>query len=105
MFKVLRFVFKKLTLFFRETGLPLPHGITHEMYDETAKLNTRHWWSPFASSEEVARLGVGRMLEELSNKMQNSISAKDKTKVIVYSGHDGTLAPLLGALKVIKLLI
>jgi len=53
-------------------------------------------------TEEVRRLGMGRLLEDLSRKMQNKMEhgEKDPLKILVHSTHDTALAGLTSTLDV-----
>lgn len=47
-------------------------------------------------TEQGRRLGMGRLLSDVSTKMQTKIVQEDKDplKILVYSTHDSTLAAL-----------
>ena len=47
-------------------------------------------------TEEVRRLGMGRLLEDLSRKMQHKAvyGSQDPLKILVHSTHDTTIAGL-----------
>lgn len=55
-------------------------------------------------TEEVRRLGMGRLLSDLSHKMQNVVKAKsngqEEPKILVHSTHDTALAGLCSTLDV-----
>ncbi|KAG9311769.1 phosphoglycerate mutase-like protein [Chiua virens] len=53
-------------------------------------------------TEQGRRLGMGRLLAEMSTKMQTKVARgdKDPLKVLVYSTHDSTLAALCGTFDV-----
>ena len=53
-------------------------------------------------TEEVRRLGMGRLLDDISRKMQHKVEQKDKDplKILVHSTHDTALAGLCSTLDV-----
>ena len=53
-------------------------------------------------TEQVRRLGMGRLLEDLSRKMQQKAlhGSQDPLKILVHSTHDVTLAGLCSTLDV-----
>ena len=58
-------------------------------------------------TEEVRRLGLGRLLDDMSRKMQRKVQSsskkegeKDPLKILVHSTHDTALAGLLSTLDV-----
>lgn len=53
-------------------------------------------------TEEVRRLGMGRLLDDLSTKMQHKAvnGDKDPLKILVHSTHDTALAGLASTLDV-----
>jgi len=57
---------------------------------------TDFWFHWTVKSEQGRRLGMGRLLADMSTKMQTKIEKKDKDplKVLVYCTHDSTLAGL-----------
>lgn len=59
-------------------------------------------WFAGYRTEEVRRLGMGRLLDDLSRKMQNKVKLgdKDPLKILVHSTHDTGLAGLLSTLDV-----
>ena len=53
-------------------------------------------------TEEVRRLGMGQLLEDLSRKMQHKVvyGSQDPLKILVHSTHDTTIAGLCSTLDV-----
>jgi acid phosphatase len=53
-------------------------------------------------TEEVRRLGMGRLLEDLSRKMQHKVvfESQDPLKILVHSTHDTAIAGLCSTLDV-----
>ena len=53
-------------------------------------------------TEEVRRLGMGRLLEDLSRKMQHKAAygSQDPLKILVHSTHDTAIAALCSTLDV-----
>ncbi|KAG6808283.1 hypothetical protein H0H92_004646 [Tricholoma furcatifolium] len=58
------------------------------------------WW--LDKTEEVRRLGMGRLLDDLTRKMQHKVDngARDPLKVLIHSTHDTALAALCSTLDV-----
>ncbi|KAI8324199.1 phosphoglycerate mutase-like protein [Martensiomyces pterosporus] len=51
-------------------------------------------------AQNYTRLAIGSFLATLRDQMQNHIAGKtNKLKIAIYSGHDSTVAPILGVLK------
>ncbi|KAJ7599258.1 histidine phosphatase superfamily [Mycena floridula] len=59
-------------------------------------------WFAGYKTEEVRRLGMGRMLDDLARKMQNKVDKgdRDPLKLLVHSTHDTALAALCQTLDV-----
>jgi hypothetical protein len=51
-------------------------------------------------NRELAKFGIGRVVGEVLHRFDDLITGKSKAKMVIYSGHDSTVAPLLGALGV-----
>ncbi|KAF5351267.1 hypothetical protein D9756_008388 [Leucocoprinus leucothites] len=68
---------------------PLEHAIVQE------------WFAGY-KTDEVRRLAMGRLLEDLTNKMQRKIEKgdKDPLKILVHSTHDTAIAGLCSTLDV-----
>lgn len=91
---------------------PLPHSTNmHDMKD-AEELCLNREYMPFQLNKQVARLGIGRFIRELVEPIEavtgssapwNSTTKKPSTpqqpakKLYIYSGHDATLGPVLGA--------
>ncbi|KAF9255270.1 phosphoglycerate mutase-like protein [Marasmius fiardii PR-910] len=87
------------------------HGlkVPPEFEDKTIMDTIEHavvaeWYSGalFFTTEEVRRLGIGRLLESLSRKMQHKVDHgdKDPLKMLLHSTHDATLAAVCSTLDV-----
>ncbi|KAF9226315.1 phosphoglycerate mutase-like protein [Gyrodon lividus] len=77
-------------------GLEVPEDFWDpEVIDLIETAVSDEWFTIF-KSEEGRRLGMGRLLAEISTKMQNKIiqANKDPSKILVYGTHDSTLAAL-----------
>jgi len=63
--------------------------------DVIEKAVVAEWFSGY-KTEEVRRLGIGRLLDDLSTKMQHKVvhGRKDPLKILVHSTHDTGLAGL-----------
>ncbi|KAE9396149.1 phosphoglycerate mutase-like protein, partial [Gymnopus androsaceus JB14] len=68
--------------------------------DVIEKAVVAEWFSD--KTEEVRRLGMGRLLDDLSTKMQHKVvhGDKDPLKILVHSTHDTALAGLASTLDV-----
>ena len=79
----------------------MPINITHEIYDQIVKINVNYWWNPF-TDPKIAKLGMGRYLQEVDKNMKTFINKQNTNKLILCSAHDSAVAPLLAALNVNK---
>jgi len=61
-----------------------------------------HEWFGGYETEEVKRLGMGRLLEDISTKMQKKVNQgpEDPMRLLVHSTHDTTLAGICATLDV-----
>jgi len=80
----------------------MPPCFTDDAFQKLEMASTMRWWSAYAHEEvrEIARLGIGRFVGELLQvfkKRCDSNSNLPQPKLAIYSGHDSTIAPLLGA--------
>ncbi|KIJ14520.1 hypothetical protein PAXINDRAFT_12617 [Paxillus involutus ATCC 200175] len=76
-------------------GIEVPdHFWDPEVIDLIETAVSDEWFT--IKSEEGRRLGMGRLLAEVSTKMQNKIeqAKADPLKILVYGTHDSTLAAL-----------
>ena len=95
-------------------NLPLPPGLTSDDIDKATYI-TGYMWGVLYKDEELNRLAIGRFIEELledvhmGEKGQNYEGHKRSdgrqavapdANVLIYSGHDWTLVPLLCALSI-----
>ncbi|KNZ82271.1 putative acid phosphatase SPBC4.06 [Termitomyces sp. J132] len=69
--------------------------------DTLEKAIVNEWYAGY-KTEEVRRLGMGRLLDDLSRKMQHKANngAQDPLKVLIHSTHDTALAALCSTLDV-----
>ncbi|PJF18631.1 hypothetical protein PSACC_01557 [Paramicrosporidium saccamoebae] len=79
----------------REHNLPLPKEVDNKIMDQLEQLTTNEFFTLFNESKEATRLAVGRFLREIDANLYR----KDR-KLCIYSAHDSTIAPLLGAFSV-----
>ncbi|KAL6770484.1 hypothetical protein ACKKBF_B31420 [Auxenochlorella protothecoides x Auxenochlorella symbiontica] len=85
---------------------PIPEGVRSRpdlllALDRQAVTSFLHVVAPPHSTgrqEEVLRLGMGRMLRMLEERMEETVAGTAKHRMLLYSGHDSTLMPLLVAL-------
>jgi len=69
--------------------------------DLIEKAVVNEWFAGY-KTEEVRRLGMGRLLEDLSRKMQHKAAygSQDPLKILVHSTHDTAIAALCSTLDV-----
>lgn len=60
-------------------------------------ISVSHWWNSYLHPS-LSRLAIGRFLGDLRDDLKETLF-KPGPKFRIYSGHDSTLGPLLGALK------
>lgn len=76
--------------------------VTNEDMKELEKLSAAEWYTVFKKSKEAVRLGIGRLVNEIAINIQSKIKGLSKDlKLIVFSGHDTSIAPLLAAFDVL----
>ncbi|KAJ3283041.1 hypothetical protein HK104_010578 [Borealophlyctis nickersoniae] len=81
--------------------MPLPKGVTVKDLEQMEKLTNDQWWMIYDSSEDLARLAIGRMLKDLKTRIDAAVNgSSDAVKLALFSGHDSTVAPLLSAFRV-----
>jgi acid phosphatase len=81
-------------------GYPLPPDISYkDMYDLEKHVFT-NWFELASTDPLVARLSIGRALGEMCQKFEDVSKGNSSLKLAIYSGHDSTLGPILGGLKV-----
>jgi len=78
---------------------PIHRELAKKNIDRLEELLVMHYWNAF-EDPEMCRLSIGRFLKEIVDNVQKKANAKSDLKVIIYSAHDTTVAPLLAALKV-----
>lgn len=78
---------------------PAPRSITSDMVEALLRINAQRWGVRYGDPI-VARLGMGRLLGEIGNYMDQAASADvgQPPRVVLLSGHDSTIVPLLAAL-------
>ena len=81
-------------------GLPLPEGVTEKDIVDLEKYANSLWFTGYSRDDTLVKLGVGRFLGELKEFMDKTVENKSGVKMAVFSGHDSTVAPLLGAFQI-----
>ncbi|OBZ84309.1 putative acid phosphatase SPBC4.06, partial [Choanephora cucurbitarum] len=78
-------------------GFPLPPEIDQNLFDDLESVVVHEWFYGAMQSTEVRRLGLGRLMGLIRDRMnwKEDRGDKDKLKLAVYSGHDTTVGPLL----------
>jgi len=82
-------------------GIPFPEGITDDMFDSICEI-TLWQLQTLYEDQQICRLGIGRVLEEVLLRFQASINGTVNPKWILYSAHDTTIAFLLSAMKIFQ---
>ncbi|KAI9345447.1 histidine phosphatase superfamily [Pilaira anomala] len=85
-------------------GFELPKDIDQEeILRDLEEIVVKEWFYGAMKSNEVRRLGLGRLMGVIRDRMilkEKDVDDKDKLKLAVYSGHDTTVAPMLIILNV-----
>jgi hypothetical protein len=87
---------KEILSCYKVHGHPYPLDLNYED-EEFATIISGWMWGVLFKDEDINRLACGRFIKELLNDIKNE--QKDKN-MLIYSGHDSTLVPLLCALGV-----
>ena len=81
-------------------GMPLPDtGVTPEDIFELEQHAYNLWFDSLQKEKQVARLAVGRFVNEWKAMLQSVVRKEGEyaqLKLSVFSGHDSTIAPVLG---------
>ncbi|TRM60384.1 histidine phosphatase superfamily [Schizophyllum amplum] len=83
-------------------GIKIPPEFEEKaVMDVLERAVVNEWFSGY-KTEEVRRLGLGRLLDDMARKMQSKVEQghKDPLKILVHSTHDTALAGLLSTLDV-----
>ncbi|KAI8070942.1 phosphoglycerate mutase-like protein [Gongronella butleri] len=82
-------------------GFELPAAFDDDVIYDLERIVADEWFYGHQQSAEVRRLGIGRLVGEIGDRMAkradgtDQANGEDKLKLAVYSGHDTTIAPLL----------
>jgi hypothetical protein len=79
-------------------GMPMPSGWTWDHIRRAGAHATAQYFAVFGRDTTVARLGIGRLVAEVHDRMAHCISGERPARFVLYSGHDTTLAPFLESL-------
>jgi len=80
-------------------GLPFPPGITADVFDQI--LNFSVWEvETLYQSKEICKLGIGKLIIDVYNRMKANMAGSASPKWIMYSAHDTTVALVLSAFSV-----
>lgn len=112
--KVAWLTIKEILTCSKEHDIPFPAGISHE--DEQTISGLAGWmWGKLYSDRALNRLAIGRFVRELSEDLRAAMgpsadgglddgsassTGPHGKKILIYSGHDSTLVPLLCALDI-----
>jgi len=76
----------------------LPNGITEQDFSQLLVLSGEQYKRTY-STDELQRLSIGRFIGEITQNINQALTTPGEVpKVIMYSGHDNTLGPLLVSL-------
>ncbi|KAF7731246.1 hypothetical protein EC973_000662 [Apophysomyces ossiformis] len=82
-------------------GFSLPEDIDDTLMRDLEDVVVKEWFYGAIASQEVRRLGLGRLAGDIQDRMVRRADGSDKKigedgyKLAVYSGHDTTVGPLL----------
>lgn len=83
----------------RANGLPVPDELLDkEMLDTMHRAVVEEWFGGYLASATYRRLGAGRLLGDLRNRVIDVISHKSPLRVALYGAHDTTLGSLLATM-------
>ena len=81
----------------RSHGMDVPFGLTPNEIDSLMDYNT--WmWSTRMNTPELSKLAIGGFLQDILRELKATVAGTPRAKLLVFSGHDSTLFPLLKAL-------
>ncbi|KAF5368046.1 hypothetical protein D9758_004503 [Tetrapyrgos nigripes] len=83
-------------------GIKVPPEFEEKVVIDTLEKAVVTEWFAGYKTEEVRRLGMGRLLDDLSKKMHHKVEhrEKDPLKILIHSTHDTALAGLTSTLDV-----
>ncbi|CAO3620405.1 unnamed protein product [Cunninghamella echinulata] len=82
-------------------GFHLPEEFDDKLIQDLEQIVMHEWFYGHMVSSEFRRLGLGRLMGDIRDRMVRRVDGTDKHineqdyKLAVYSGHDTTIAPLL----------
>jgi acid phosphatase len=86
--------------------IALPDGITHEHVNNLGKTLVNVWSSYFYyraglyyGSESISKKTIGRFLPEWTHNISEAQAGRNHKRLSIFSGHDTTIQPLLGAMQ------
>lgn len=79
-------------------GLPLIPNLPEDFLPITEGAAWRSFGTILTDSTDTVRLGIGRLVSTIVDRMDARSLGKDETKFVIYSGHDTTIGPLSHAL-------
>jgi len=81
---------------FVDHKFPLPKGLTEEDFNKISSLSGQQYISTYPN-DEIQKLAIGRFIGDITTNITQAINSGGigGPKLIMYSGHDNTLAPIL----------
>ncbi|KAI8904140.1 histidine phosphatase superfamily [Gorgonomyces haynaldii] len=80
-------------------NMPFPKGVTKEDYARIEQAQM-HIWGKIYENDQVSRLAIGPFLKEWTKHLVRKANGQQAPKLAVFSGHDTTIQPLMGAMQV-----
>ncbi|KAI3657019.1 hypothetical protein MP638_007291 [Amoeboaphelidium occidentale] len=84
-------------------GIGLPSSISESDLKALETHAQSTWFEVYRKSQEAVRLSIGRFVAEMKRTLESATSPSpqgNNLKLAIYSGHDSTIAPLLGAFQI-----
>jgi hypothetical protein len=71
-----------------------PNGITKEISKKFKRI-VEFEWTQYSKDKDYLRFGIGMFIKRIYNQFKRKIEGKESLKMILYSGHDTSIAPIL----------
>ena len=79
---------------------PIPEAVTQELFSAVVAEFAYTYWAQYhyPSVQENAQAGIGFLLQEMVEKIDNRVYNNSTEKLTLWSGHDTSVVPMLSAL-------